>query len=75
MRKQHVVVLPEPERARLHTLIGQGTAPARVLTHARSCSRPTKARPALRRPCTTPDSWAAAARSSGSPRSPPGLRA
>jgi len=35
MRKQHVVVLPEPERARLHTLIGQGTAPARVLTHAR----------------------------------------
>src|SRR6266581_1578976 len=35
MRKQHVVVLPEPERARLHTLIGQGIAPARALTHAR----------------------------------------
>src|SRR6266568_9257377 len=35
MRKQHVVVLPEPERARLHTLIGRGTAPARALTHAR----------------------------------------
>jgi transposase len=35
MRKQHVVVLPEEERARLHTLIGQGTAPARALTHAR----------------------------------------
>jgi transposase len=35
MRKQHVVVLSEPERARLHTLIGQGTAPARALTHAR----------------------------------------
>src|SRR6266487_4511045 len=35
MRKQHVVVLPEPERARLHTLIGQGTAPARALAHAR----------------------------------------
>jgi hypothetical protein len=35
MRKQHVVVLSEPERARLHTLIGQGTAPARTLTHAR----------------------------------------
>jgi transposase len=35
MRKQHVVVLSEPERARLHTLIGRGTAPARALTHAR----------------------------------------
>jgi len=35
MRKQHVVVLPEEERARLRTLIGQGTAPARALTHAR----------------------------------------
>jgi transposase len=35
VRKQHVVVLPEPERARLHTLIGQGTAPARALAHAR----------------------------------------
>jgi len=35
MRKQHVVVLSEEERARLRTLIGQGTAPARALTHAR----------------------------------------
>ena len=35
MRKRHVVVLSEEERARLHTLIGQGVAPARVLTHAR----------------------------------------
>src|SRR6266516_6291515 len=35
MRKQHVVVLPEPERARLHTLIGQGPAPARPLANAR----------------------------------------
>ena len=35
MRKQHVVALSEQERARLHTLVGQGTAPARVLTHAR----------------------------------------
>ena len=35
MRKQHVVVLSEEERARLHTLIGQGTAPARALIHAR----------------------------------------
>jgi transposase len=35
MRKQHIVVLSEPERARLHTLIGQGVAPARALTHAR----------------------------------------
>ena len=25
MRKQHVVVLSEAERARLHTLIGQGS--------------------------------------------------
>ena len=35
MAKQYVVRLPEEERARLHTLIGGGTAPARVLTHAR----------------------------------------
>jgi transposase len=35
MRKQHVVVLSKPERARLHTLIGQRVAPARALTHAR----------------------------------------
>jgi hypothetical protein len=35
MRKQHVVDLSEEERARLHTLIGQGVAPARALTHAR----------------------------------------
>ena len=35
MRKQHVVVLSELERARLRTLIGQGSAPARALTHAR----------------------------------------
>ncbi len=35
MRKQHVVVLSEQERARLHALIGQGSAPARALTHAR----------------------------------------
>src|SRR6266487_1865805 len=35
VRKRHVVVLSEGERARLHTLIGQGVAPARVLTHAR----------------------------------------
>jgi hypothetical protein len=31
MRKQHIVVLSEAERARLRTLIGQGTAPARAL--------------------------------------------
>src|SRR4051794_37801450 len=35
MRKRYVVVLPEAERALLHTLIGQGTASARALTHAR----------------------------------------
>jgi transposase len=35
MRKQHVVVLSELERARLRTLIGQGSAPARALAHAR----------------------------------------
>jgi hypothetical protein len=29
------VILSEAERARLHTLIGQGVAPARALTHAR----------------------------------------
>jgi hypothetical protein len=29
------VTLPEAERAHLHTLIGRGTAPARLLTHAR----------------------------------------
>jgi len=35
MRKQYVVCLPEPERARCQTLIGAGTAPARTLAHAR----------------------------------------
>jgi transposase len=35
MRKRYTVVLSEPERARLHTLIGQGAARARALTHAR----------------------------------------
>jgi hypothetical protein len=35
MPKRYVVVLPEAERALLHTMIGQGTASARALTHAR----------------------------------------
>ena len=35
MRKRHTVRLSEEERAWLHTLIGQGVAPARALTHAR----------------------------------------
>ena len=35
MRKRHIVVLPEEERARLHTMIGRGVAPASALTHAR----------------------------------------
>jgi hypothetical protein len=46
MRKRYTVVLSEPERARLHTLIGQGAGPARALTHARILLKPTKARPA-----------------------------
>jgi transposase len=33
--KKYVVRLTEEERARLHTLVGGGTAPARRLTHAR----------------------------------------
>ncbi len=33
--KKYVVRLPEEERARLHTLVGGGSAPARRLTHAR----------------------------------------
>lgn len=33
--KKAVVRLNEVERARLHTLIGRGSAPARTLTHAR----------------------------------------
>ncbi len=32
---KYTVCLPEKERAQLRTLIGQGTAPARMLTHAR----------------------------------------
>jgi transposase len=32
---RYTVVLSEPERARLHTLIGQCAGPARALTHAR----------------------------------------
>jgi hypothetical protein len=35
VRKRHVVVLSEQERARLHTMIGRGIAPASALTHAR----------------------------------------
>ena len=35
MRKRHVVVLTEEERARLHTMIGRGVAPTSALTHAR----------------------------------------
>ena len=35
MRKRHTVRLSEGERAGLRTLIGQGTGPARALTHAR----------------------------------------
>jgi len=34
-RTNYTVVLTEPEHAQLRTLIGQGTAPARRLTHAR----------------------------------------
>lgn len=35
MAKKYVVALSEAERARLRTLVGGGTAPARTLTHAR----------------------------------------
>ena len=35
MRAKYEVRLTEVERARLQTLVGQGTAPARQLTHAR----------------------------------------
>lgn len=35
MAKKYVVALSEVERARLRTLVGGGTAPARTLTHAR----------------------------------------
>jgi Homeodomain-like domain len=35
MRKRHIVVLSEEERARLHTMIGRGVAPASALSHAR----------------------------------------
>ena len=35
MAKKYVVTLSEAERARLRTLIGSGTAPARALAHAR----------------------------------------
>jgi hypothetical protein len=34
-RTKYAVILPEEQRAQLRTLIGQGTAPARRLTHAR----------------------------------------
>ena len=35
MQKRYRVELTEAERARLHTLVGSGTAPARLLAHAR----------------------------------------
>jgi hypothetical protein len=34
VRKRYIVVLSEEERARLHTMIGRGVAPASALTHA-----------------------------------------
>jgi transposase len=34
-KKKYIVTLTEEERARLHTLIGSGSAPASTLTHAR----------------------------------------
>jgi len=35
VRKRYTVMLSEVERARLHTMIGRGVAPASALTHAR----------------------------------------
>jgi Homeodomain-like domain len=35
VRKRYTVMLSEEERARLHTMIGRGVAPASALTHAR----------------------------------------
>ncbi len=35
MTRKVAVTLTEAERARLHTLVGRGSAPARTLTHAR----------------------------------------
>jgi transposase len=35
VRKRYIVVLSEEERARLHTVIGRGVAPASALTNAR----------------------------------------
>jgi hypothetical protein len=35
VRKRHIVVLSEEERARLHTMIGRGVGSASALTHAR----------------------------------------
>jgi len=35
MQTKYAVYLTEAERARLHTLIGSGMAPARTLAHAR----------------------------------------
>ena len=35
MHKRYTVMLSEEERARLHTMIGRGVAPASALTHAR----------------------------------------
>jgi hypothetical protein len=46
MRKRHIVVLSEEERARLHTMIGRGVAPASALTHARILLKANQARPA-----------------------------
>ena len=37
VRKRHIVVLSEEERARLHTMIGRGVAQASALTMRASC--------------------------------------
>jgi hypothetical protein len=46
VRKRHAVVLSEAERARLHTMIGRGVAPA----SARPCAHPVEGQPGRGRP-------------------------
>jgi hypothetical protein len=49
VRKRHIVVLTEEERARLHTMIGRGVAPASDLTHARILLKANQGEPGLDR--------------------------
>jgi hypothetical protein len=57
VRKRHVVVLPEAERARLHTMIGRGVAPASALADRATLEREVAAWQAARNRASRGVNW------------------